>query len=395
MSQFATRIQHLQKSFIREILKVTENPDVISFAGGLPNPAFFPAQEIAQATQKVLQQDGPNVLQYSTTEGYPPLRQFIANRYRQRFGFEVSPAEILITNGSQQGLDLIGKLFINSGDSLLIESPGYLGAIQAFSFYQPQFHNIPLLADGPEIQALEQAFIEHRPKLFYAVPNFQNPSGLTYSLPKRRQVAALLNRHNVLFIEDDPYGELRFAGEHLPSLKNYSDNVVLLGSFSKVVSPGIRLGWICANSEIMEKLIIAKQAADLHSNTLSQRVVYQYLADNDLDSHLATIKQAYKQQRNLMVEMMEECFPPEVSFTRPDGGMFVWVTLPAGMSSMQLFEKATQLNVVFVPGHPFHLNGKGDNTLRLNFSNSDAGKIEAGITRLAQAMKEQLKGVLQ
>jgi 2-aminoadipate transaminase len=162
-----------------------------------------------------------------------------------------------------------------------------------------------------------------------------------------------------------------------------------------VVSPGIRLGWICANPEIMEKLIIAKQAADLHSNTLSQRVVYQYLADNDLDSHLATIKQAYKQQRNLMVEMMEECFPPEVSFTRPDGGMFVWVTLPAGMSSMQLFEKATQLNVVFVPGHPFHLNGKGDNTLRLNFSNSDAGKIEAGITRLAQAMKEQLKGVLQ
>ena len=388
MTQFAARMQHLQKSFIREILKVTENPDIISFAGGLPNPAFFPVQEIAQAAQKVLQQDGFSVLQYSTTEGYPPLRQFIANRYRERFGFEVSPAEILITNGSQQGLDLIGKLFLNSGDPLLIESPGYLGAIQAFSFYQPRFHSVTLLADGPDTQALEQAFIEHRPKLFYAVPNFQNPSGLTYSLQKRQQVASLLNRHNVLFIEDDPYGELRFSGEHLPSLKNYSENVVLLGSFSKVVSPGMRLGWICANPEIMDKLIIAKQAADLHSNYLSQRIVYQYLADNDLDSHLVTIKQAYKQQRDLMVEMMEECFPPEVSFTRPEGGMFVWVTLPAGMSSMQLFENATQRNVAFVPGHPFHINGQGDNTLRLNFSNSNAVKIETGITRLAQAMKE-------
>lgn len=388
MTAFANRMQNLRKSFIREILKVTENPEVISFAGGLPNPNFFPVQEIAQATQKVLQADGPSVLQYSTTEGYPPLRQYIARRYLQRCGLQVNPDDILITNGSQQGLDLIGKVFLNAGDSLALERPGYLGAIQAFGMYQPQFHAVPLLEDGADIDQLARLFDAQPIKLFYTTPNFQNPSGVSYSAARREAAAQLARRHNVLLVEDDPYGELRFVGQHQPAIKNFAaEHGVLLGSFSKVVSPGLRLGWICASPEIMEKLVIAKQAADLHSNYLAQRVVYQYLQDNNLDDHLATIKSAYKQQRDLMLEMIEECFPPEVSVIRPEGGMFVWATLPPGMSSMALFEQAAKNNVVFVPGHPFYVDGGGDTTLRLNFSNSNPQKIETGIQRLGQAIK--------
>lgn len=391
MSTFASRINNTQKSFIREILKVTENPDVISFAGGLPNPAFFPAQALAQATQKVLQADGQNALQYSTTEGYLPLRQYIAGRYFERCGLQIDPDEILITNGSQQGLDLLGKIFLEQGDSVILERPGYLGAIQAFSLYQPQFQTVPLNQNGVDTDLLAATLNRQPAKLIYTTPNFQNPSGLSYSAETRQAVATVLKNHNAVFVEDDPYGELRFAGRHLPSMKNYhSNNVVLLGSFSKIVSPGVRLGWICASTSIMEKLIIAKQASDLHSNYLSQRIVYQYLQDNNLDVHLKKIKTAYKQQRDLMIEMIEECFPEEVRFTRPEGGMFVWVTLPEGMSSLELFEAAANLNVAFVPGKPFYVDGGGDSTLRLNFSNSNPTKIQAGITRLGQAMKQLL-----
>jgi 2-aminoadipate transaminase len=391
MILFANRMQHLHKSFIREILKVTQNPEVISFAGGLPNPQFFPVQEITEASQKVLRQDGQNVLQYSTTEGYPPLREAIAGRYHRRFGLTVNPDEILITNGSQQGLDLLGKIFINSGDPVALERPGYLGAIQAFSLFEPHFQPVPLLEAGVDVEAVQHVFSSKPVKLFYSVPNFQNPSGISYSLQTRQDVAGLIETHNVLLVEDDPYGELRFAGEYLPSIKNFSaDNVVMLGSFSKVVSPGLRLGWVCASPEIMEKLLVVKQATDLHSNYLAQRVVYQYLQDNDLDHHLAEINAAYKAQCNLMLEVIEECFPPEASVTHPEGGMFLWVTLPKGVSSMHLFEQAAKQNVAFVPGHPFYVDGGGDNTLRLNFSNSDEAKIEAGIRRLADAMKTLL-----
>ncbi len=392
MSQlYANRINALHKSFIREILKVTENPEVISFAGGLPNAKYFPVKEIAQASLKVLEQNGKTALQYSTTEGYPPLRQYIAQRYAKRHGLKIDPDTITIINGSQQGLDLIGKVFIEKGDKVILERPGYLGAIQAFGVYEPQFQPISLLEDGIDTAELAKSLNENRIKLFHMVANFQNPSGITYSKEKRLAMADMFRGYNGILVEDDPYGELRFTGENLPSLRNYlEDNLILLGSFSKIVSPGIRLGWICASPDITEKIIIVKQASDLHSNYLSQRILYQYLADNDIDEHILRIKQAYKKQRDLMVSIMEQYFPTEVEFTRPEGGMFLWATLPNGLSSVKLFELAIQEKVAFVPGKPFYVDGGGDNTFRLNFSNSDENRIEEGIKRLASIIKRFL-----
>ena len=386
---FANRMGTTHKSFIREILKVTEDPKIISFAGGLPNPKFFPVKEIANASLKVLDEDGENVLQYSTTEGYLPLREYIAERYRKKKGLKVDPDEILITNGSQQGIDLIGKIFLDKGDQIVIERPGYLGAIQAFSMYEPIFQSIPLLDDGIDTNLLERTFRGNRIKLFYAVPNFQNPSGITYSRQRRRDVANILKKHDAIFVEDDPYGELRFIGEDLPSIRAYlEDNTILLGSFSKIITPGLRLGWVCAKKDIMERIIVAKQASDLHSNYLSQRIVYQYLIDNDIDKHILKIRDAYKKRRDLMVSMIAEYFPEEIKYTKPEGGMFLWITLPEGISSLDLFDLAIKENVAFVPGKAFYVDGGGSNTLRLNFSNSDEEKIEEGIKRLANIIKK-------
>ena len=388
---FADRMAKIHKSFIREILKVTQDSKVISFAGGLPNPKLFPVKELADACLKVLHQDGENVLQYSMTEGYLPLREYIAERYFIKKGLQASPDEILITTGSQQGLDLIGKVFLNKGDRIVIERPGYLGAIQAFGIFEPEYFPIPLLDDGIDIDLLEKALKANQTKLFHTVINFQNPSGVTYSRQKREKLADIIKGRDIVLVEDNPYGELRFMGEDLPSMKDYlPDGTIVLGSFSKVVTPGLRLGWICADKDVMEKIVVAKQSSDLHSNYLSQRAVYQYLIDNDLDEHILNIRKVYKKQRDLMVSMIEEHFPQEIKCTKPEGGMFLWVTLPENLSSLKLFKLATEENVAFVPGRAFYVDGGGDNTLRLNFSNSDEEKIEEGIKRLAKVIKRIL-----
>ncbi|WP_446899305.1 PLP-dependent aminotransferase family protein [Clostridium sp. LBM24168] len=388
---FAERMNKVQKSFIREILKVTENPKIISFAGGLPNPSSFPIKEIEEASQKVLDENGSNILQYSTTEGYLPLREYIAKRYFKRFGLKINADEILITNGSQQGLDLLGKVFLNKNDNVLIERPGYLGAIQAFSLFEPVFNSVPLNNDGVDTNALEDCLDSCSPKLFYTVPNFQNPSGITYSEKNRKTTADILKEHNTILIEDDPYGELRFIGKDLPPIKTYlEDNSIMLGSFSKIVAPAMRLGWICARDEIMEKLIIAKQAADLHTNYYSQRVVYQFLIDNDLEDHIRKIRELYRGQRDCMVYMIEKYFPENIKNTKPEGGMFLWITLPEEISSLDLFKVAAGENVAFVPGDPFYINKNGSNTLRLNYTNSNKEMIEEGIKRLARAIKNIL-----
>ncbi|MHC4204438.1 MAG: aminotransferase-like domain-containing protein [Planctomycetota bacterium] len=388
---FADRMATTHKSFIREILKITQDSNVISFAGGLPNPKLFPVNEFADACLKVLQQDGENVLQYSTTEGYLPLREYIAERYFVKRGLQASPDEILITNGSQQCLDLLGKVFLNKGDRIIIERPGYLGAIQAFGIFEPEFVPIPLLDDGIDIDLFEKELGACKTKLFHTVINFQNPSGVTYSRQKREKIAEIVRNQDIVLVEDNPYGELRFMGEDLPSMKNYlPDSTIVLGSFSKVVTPGLRLGWICAAPDVMDKIVIAKQSSDLHSNYLSQRAVYQYLLDNDLDEHILKIREVYKKQRDSMVSMIEEHFPEEVKCTKPQGGMFLWVTLPENISSLNLFKQATKENIAFVPGRAFYVDGGGDNTLRLNFSNSDEEKIEEGIKRLAKVIKRML-----
>ncbi len=390
---FARRMTTVHRSFIREILKVTEDPSIISFAGGLPNPDLFPVDSIRVAAEEALLTFGKAALQYSTSEGIYPLREFISERYRLKKNLQVSPDDIMITTGSQQGLDLISKIALDQGDKVVVERPGYLGAIQAFSLFEPEFLAVELEDDGPDVDQLEQFLTTSDVKLYYAVPNFQNPSGRSYSLEKRKKVAALLNANKTVFIEDDPYGELRFLGEDLPSIYGFlEDRRVLFGSFSKIAAPGFRLGWIVADETLRDKLIIPKQAADLHTSTFVQHVLHCYLTANDIDDHIDEINNQYKKQRDLMVDMIEEHFPEEVSFTRPEGGMFLWVTLPEGFSSMALFDLAVERKVAFVPGIPFYVDGSGDNTLRLNFSNSDEVGIREGIGRLGECLKQFLRG---
>ena len=387
--RFARRMGGLQRSFIREILKVTDSPEVISFAGGLPNPRFFPVEAVAEASARVLKESGREALQYRTTEGFLPLREQIVARYERR-GLKITPEEILITTGSQQGIDLVGKILVDEGDRVVLERPSYLGAIQALGLYQPEFVPIPLEQDGLDVEALSEA--AGRPlKLMYSVINFQNPSGLSYSRKKREAVAEVLGRSGVVFLEDDPYGELRFRGSEILSMRAFlGEQAILLGSFSKIVSPGVRLGWIVASAEAMEELVIAKQAADLHSSSFEQRLVHRLLLDYDLDAHLDKIRAAYGRQRDVMLDMIERYCPPEVESTRPEGGMFLWMTLPEGLSSMDLFEAAIQENVAFVPGMPFYVDGGGEDTIRLNFSNTDPARIEEGIRRLGRAMMRLL-----
>lgn len=390
---YAKRMTTTPKSFIREILKVTENPEVISFAGGLPNPRFFPVEEIAKAASDVLAGADVSALQYSTTEGYQPLREYIAQRYCQKKELKVSPDEILITNGSQQGLDLVGKIFIDKDDAVVIERPAYLGAVQAFAVYEPKFCPVPLLEDGVDIDRLKNLLDDHRIKLFHTVINFQNPSGISYSQHKREELADVFEPHDAVIIEDDPYGELRFSGAAPRSMRSWLDGkAILLGSFSKTIAPGLRLGWICAKREIMDKLVVAKQASDLHSNSLCQRIVHQYLMSNDVDKHIETIIAAYKKQRDVMVAAIEENFPAEVRFTRPEGGMFLWVTLPERLSVLELFDHAVREKVAFVPGTPFFVDGGGRSNMRLNFSNANEDRIREGIQRLGRLMKILLAG---
>ncbi|WP_031479300.1 aminotransferase-like domain-containing protein [Maridesulfovibrio frigidus] len=388
--KFADRMSTVHRSFIREILKVTQDSSIISFAGGLPNPELFPVAELEAAAVGVLQDSGPQSLQYSTTEGFLPLREYIAARYKEKKGIDVSPDEIIITSGSQQCLDLLGKVLLNAGDNVIIERPGYLGAIQSFSMFQANFITVNLEADGPNLKELEAALDNENVKMFYAVTNFQNPSGLTYSAEKRAGVAKLMKGRDTLFIEDDPYGELRFMGEsHPPVVRGYlEEGGVLLGSFSKVAAPGFRLGWMVCGGEMRDKLIIAKQASDLHTSTFAQQVIHRYLTDNVLDEHIEKIKERYGRQRDVMVESISKYFPAEVSITEPEGGMFLWATLPESLSAMDFFEEAIKNKVAFVPGRPFFVDDSGENTFRLNFSNSDEEKIVEGIKRLGEGLKE-------
>jgi len=376
------------KSFIREILKVTGRPEIISFAGGLPSPDLIDVEGIRVAADSVLKTDGRAALQYSTTEGYLPLRQFISERYKKRLGLTISPDEILITNGSQQCLDLIGKVLIGAGDHIAIERPGYLGAIQAFSLYEPVFHPVPLVNEGPDIASLEHTCRSHPVRMFYGVPNSQNPSGITYAEKWRRDVADVIREHGVLFVEDDAYGELNFSGDSLPSMRSFlPGQTIITGSFSKILAPGMRMGWVVAPPGIMEQLVIAKQASDLHSNYLSQRIAYEYLLNRDIDIPIRKIRTVYQHQCAVMIRMLQEEFAETVSYHHPLGGMFIWVTLPAGCSSMEVFEQALRENVAILPGMPFYVDGGGTDTIRLNFSNATDESIITGMGRLARVIR--------
>lgn len=395
--RYANRTQRMGSSVIRELLKLTEQPDIISFAGGLPAPEVFPVKQFQQACNKVLETEAAQALQYSTTEGYRPLREMIAER-TGRYAVSVTPENILITSGSQQALDFIGRVFINQGDHVLVESPTYLGALQAWNAYGAQYISIPSDENGMVTDELEKA-LRIGPKFIYVLPNFQNPSGTTLSLERRKQLVELADRYGVPIVEDDPYGQLRFEGEHLPSVVSldseyrgddgcYTGNVVYLSTFSKLLAPGIRLAWVIAPEQVIRKFVQTKQAADLNTAAFNQMVAYQVGKDGFLDEHVKTIRATYKERRDVMLEMMDEMFPREVHWTRPLGGMFLWGVLPEGMDASEVFKTAVEHKVAFVPGESFHPNGGGKNTMRINFSYSNPDNIREGITRLGKVLKE-------
>lgn len=390
--QFSKRSQGIPPSFIREILKVTSSPDVISFAGGLPNPAFFPIEAFKVSAQRVLELEGKKALQYSVTEGDPELRTWIGTYYQEKFGMEVKPEEILITSGSQQALDLVGKLFIEQGDKILMEKPTYLGAIQCLSQYQPSWKEVALEADGVDIASLEQVCTSDKPKMMYAIPNYQNPSGACYSEEKRMQVARILNKHQVILLEDDPYGELNFTAKpHTPIRKLYKEGTLLMGSFSKIVAPGLRLGWIVGEKEVIAKLTILKQASDLHSNYFSQRMLLDYLAHHPIAEHIGKITAHYKSQCEWMQACIQKYFPNEVTYLVPEGGMFLWLDL-GGINARALLKQCMEEDkVVFVPGDPFYITAEaGMNKARLNFSNGTKEKIEEGISKMGKRLYDML-----
>lgn len=388
---FSKRSSRVPKSFIREILKVAGEPDVISFAGGLPHPDLFPIREFKDAFTRLMEERRSGSVQYGPSEGFLPLREWVCDRYRKRAGLDISPANVVITTGSQQGLDIVGKVFLDEDDFVAMERPGYLGAIQAFTFYTGSIIQIPLKGDGPDMDVLESTLSKKRPKMFYAIPNFQNPSGQSYSLKNRKNLADLCTRYGTILVEDDPYGELRFAGTDLPHVTSFmKGSSVLLGTLSKIVAPGLRVGWAVGEEDILERLLVAKQAADLHTSTLTQQFAWQYLTMYDIDEHIAVIREVYGRQRDCMINMIGQHFPPDVSVTEPEGGMFLWVILPEGCSTVELFELAIRERVAFVPGAPFYVDGGGVNTMRLNFSNADEPAIEEGIRRLGKCIVKYL-----
>jgi 2-aminoadipate transaminase len=378
---------------------------VISFAGGLPAPDVFPTERFEEACSKVLRNYGKEALQYGATEGYEPLRAMIA-RHTSRYGINAGPENVLITSGSQQALDLIGKLLINPGDRVLVEAPTYLGALQAFNVYGAEYVSVPSDDDGIRTELLE-APLRSGPKFMYILPNFQNPGGTTLSEGRRQELVLLADRFGIPIVEDDPYGQLRYEGEHLPPLveldrvnlrrdDGYSiGNVIYLSTFSKTLAPGLRLGWIVAPSEVISKMVQLKQGADLHTSTFAQIVAYEVAHENFMDGHIRMIRRLYGERRDAMLAALEEFFPPEVSWTRPKGGLFLWVKRPEGMDWQRLFESAIKENVAFVPGDSFYANngGEGRRHLRLNFSYVPPERIREGIRRLAIALKGQLEEI--
>ncbi len=380
---FSSRATAIKSSVIREILKVTARPEVISFAGGLPSDASFPVAQLKKAFEKVLAETPQAALQYSTTDGYAPLREWVAAE-KSKSGTAIKPEQVIIVSGSQQALDLIGKVFINEGDKVLVEAPTYLGALQAFDLFFPKYVSLPSDEDGLDA---EQITVEHAQdaKFLYALPNFQNPTGRLMTEARRQALVAKARELNLLVIEDDPYGELWYTSAPPPSLlSRMPERVIQMGSFSKILAPGLRLGYIVAPEEIARKFEQVKQATDLHTATLTQRAVYEVVKDGFLSEHIPTIRSMYHTQAQAMLSALDEHMPAGVKWNQPAGGMFLWLELPEGMDSEEMLKKALERNIAYVPGTPFYANEPVRNTLRLAFVTVPEEKIRAGVKVLGK-----------
>lgn len=399
--RYAHRTQGMKSSAIRELLKVSSMPGMISFGGGFPAPEVFPIEKFKEACDTVLTEMGKQALQYGATEGYQPLRELIASN-AGKYGIQVSADNVLITTGSQQALDLLGKIFLNRGDRILVESPTYLGALQAWNAYGCDYVTIDSDDDGMQTEQLRD-LISTNIKFIYALPNFQNPSGTTLSLERRKQLIEIANSQGVPIIEDDPYGQLRYEGEHLPPVvvlddeirskefPVYSGNVIYTSTFSKILAPGLRLAWVVAPVDVIKKLVQAKQGSDLNTSTFNQFIAYELAKSPWMREHIQMIRRVYRERRDTMLEALEENMPDGTEWTKPKGGLFLWVRLPKGCDTTLLFPKAIEEKVAYVPGESFHPNGGGKNTMRLNFSACNPETIRVGIQRLGKIIKNQMK----
>lgn len=398
--RYAQRTKWMKGSAIRELLKFSLSKEIISFAGGMPAPEVFPIDEFRKACDRALSEYGTDCLQYGSTNGYLPLREMIA-RHACRYGINVTAENILPTSGSQQALDLIGRIFINPGDRILVESPTYLGALQAWIAYGAEFISVPFDQEGMVTDELEDR-LRAGIKFIYVLPNFQNPTGVTLSYERRLHLIELADKYGVPIIEDDPYGQLRYEGEHLPAVVVldsqtrsqdicYSGNVIYLSTFSKTLAPGIRLAWVIAPPEIIQKLILAKQSVDLHTSTFNQVTAYEVAKGGFINEHVKLIRKVYRERRNTMLDSLAEHMPSGIEWTHPKGGLFLWVTLPTDLDSGEIFNDALKKNVSFVPGAHFFAESGGHNTMRLNFSNAKPEMINEGIGRLSQVIKSYIK----
>jgi 2-aminoadipate transaminase len=399
--RYAQRTKSVKSSIIRELLKLTQRPEVISFAGGLPAPEVFPVARFEEACHRVLATQASAALQYGPTEGYRPLREFIV-AHMARYGILASVDNVMVTSGSQQALDLIAKLLINRGDRILVESPTYVGALQAFDLMGAEYVTVPIDDNGLQTCEMEEA-LRSGPKFMYILPNFQNPGGVTLSRERRDQIVELSDKYGIPIVEDDPYGQLRYEGEHQPPLvvldrtslprdSGYKlGNVIYLSTFSKVLAPGLRVAWIVAPPDVIARLSQIKQSTDLHTSSFTQMVVYEAARDGFMDEHVKLIRKVYTDRRDAMLQALEDFFPPEVSWTHPQGGLFLWVTMPPGIDTRKLLDTALRQNVAFVPGEAFFPAGDSGSHMRLNFSNAQPEQIREGIRRLSIAVAHELE----
>ncbi len=386
--RYARRTKSSTSSIFDLIIEHLKDPNMISFSGGFPAIDLLPHEALDEASQLVFKNDKHNALTYSSTWGYQPLREWISKRYKDLYDMDISADEILITTGSQQALDLIGKVFLDPMDHILVEKPSYLGALQSFQLFEPNIHEVNLNDNGMNVNMFRTFLRTYHPKLVYTVPNFQNPSGISYSLEVRQEMVKAMSPYDVIMIEDDPYGDFRYAGETVAHFKKLApDRTILLGSFSKIIAPGLRIGWVTAPKEVLEKLYTAKEACDLHSSNLDQRIIYQYLVNNDLDKHIENAKRKYKDNQEIMLKAIKKYFPSNIKVAKSEGGMFLWCTGPYNLDVMELFNKAIVLHVLIMPGTPFYASSPEPNTFRLNFTNVSTQQIEEGISNLGAIIK--------
>ena len=394
MFKFSKRVPADGTDAVGAILKAAADPKIISFAGGLPAPELFPVEGMKEATDKVYAEHGQQALQYGAAKGVTELRELILKRVKEKENVDAKLENVMVTTGSEQAIDLVGKAFVNPGDTVIVEEPTYLCALDVFRSYGANFVSVPMDDDGMKMDALEEALKAHpETALVYTVPNFQNPTGRTMPAERRKKFAELAAKYDVPVLEDNPYGDIRFAGEHVPSVKSFdhAGKVFYMSTFSKILAPGFRLGWLVADPKVIEKLTVLKQSADLHTDNLVQYVVTEFFKENDVDAHVKEISDLYGKRKQLMIDGIKKYFPKDVKYTDPEGGMFLWVEVPGVTDTVELFKQCLEHNVAFVPGDPFFAGKPQPGTFRLNYSNMQEDQIEVGLKRLGEALSQALE----